>query len=49
MTQLRVAIDTNILLSAFVFSSGKLGIFRQLWQDKQIDRQHSKLLSTGVN
>jgi uncharacterized protein len=33
MTRVRVVIDTNILLSALVFSSGKLSIFRQLWQD----------------
>ncbi len=34
MTQLvRAVIDTNILVSALVFSSGKLKILRQLWQD----------------
>jgi uncharacterized protein len=33
MTRVRVVIDTNILLSALVFNGGKLGIFRQLWQD----------------
>jgi uncharacterized protein len=30
---IRAVIDTNIILSALVFSSGKVGIFRQLWQE----------------
>ena len=34
MTQtIRAVIDTNILLSALVFSRGKLSRFRQLWQE----------------
>ncbi len=35
MTQpIRAVIDTNILLSALVFSSGSLSRFRQLWQNE---------------
>jgi uncharacterized protein len=36
MTEMiRVVIDTNIVLSALVFSVGKVRIFRQLWQNSQ--------------
>jgi uncharacterized protein len=43
MTQLlRAVIDTNILVSALVFSSGKLKILRQLWQDNQFQPLVSK-------
>lgn len=31
----RVVIDTNILVSALIFSSGRVAIFRQLWQENQ--------------
>ena len=43
MTQaIRAVIDTNILLSALVFSRGKLSRFRQLWQDEQLTPLVSK-------
>jgi uncharacterized protein len=43
MTQLlRVVIDTNILLSALIFSGGRVGIFRQLWQDYRFQPLVSK-------
>ena len=43
MTQaVRAAIDTNIILSALVFSRGKLSRFRQLWQDEQLTPLVSK-------
>jgi uncharacterized protein len=35
MPSLRAVIDTNILVSALIFNGGKLGGFRQLWQDNQ--------------
>jgi uncharacterized protein len=35
MRSLRVVIDTNILVSALIFTGGKVGVFRQLWQDNQ--------------
>jgi uncharacterized protein len=38
----RAAIDTNILLSALVFSCGGLSRFRQLWQDEQFTPLVSK-------
>ena len=38
----RAAIDTNIILSALVFSRGKLSRFRQLWQDEQLTPLVSK-------
>jgi uncharacterized protein len=40
---IRVVIDTNILLSALVFNSGKLLRFRQLWQEQQFQPLVSKL------
>jgi uncharacterized protein len=43
MTRLfRVVIDTNILVSALIFSSGRMGLFRQLWQDNQFQPLVSK-------
>lgn len=43
MTQaIRAVIDTNILLSALVFSSGTLSRFRQLWQDGEFKPLVSK-------
>jgi uncharacterized protein len=39
---LRVVIDTNILLSALIFGSGRVGIFRQLWQDRRFQPLVSK-------
>ncbi len=43
MTQtIRAAIDTNILLSALVFSGGRLSRFRQLWQDEEFTPLVSK-------
>jgi uncharacterized protein len=35
MPSLRAVIDTNILVSALIFNGGKVGIFRQLWQENQ--------------
>ncbi len=42
MQTIRAVIDTNILLSALVFSSGKLSRFRQLWQDGEFEPLVSK-------
>ena len=43
MTQaIRAVIDTNILLSALVFSSGTLSRFRHLWQDEEFKPLVSK-------
>jgi uncharacterized protein len=43
MTQaVRAVIDTNILLSALVFSRGGLSRFRQLWQDEEFTPLVSK-------
>jgi uncharacterized protein len=39
---IRVVIDTNILLSALIFSGGSVGIFRQLWQDRRFQPLVSK-------
>lgn len=39
---LRVVLDTNILLSALIFSGGRVGIFRQLWQDSRFQPLVSK-------
>jgi uncharacterized protein len=39
---MRVVIDTNILLSALVFSRGRLSQFRQLWQEKEFTPLVSK-------
>jgi uncharacterized protein len=39
---IRAVIDTNILLSALVFSSGTLSRFRQLWQDGEFKPLVSK-------
>ena len=38
----RAVIDTNILLSALVFSRGRLSQFRQLWQDEKFTPLVSK-------
>jgi uncharacterized protein len=42
MQTIRAVIDTNILLSALVFSGGKLSRFRQLWQDGEFEPLVSK-------
>lgn len=39
---LRVVIDTNILLSALIFSGGRVGVFRPLWQDHRFQPLVSK-------
>ena len=39
---IRAVIDTNILLSALVFSHGRLSRFRQLWQDEEFTPLVSK-------
>jgi uncharacterized protein len=48
MQTIRAVIDTNILLSALVFSSGKLSRFRQLWQDGEFEPLVSKLTVTEL-
>ena len=40
---MRAVIDTNILLSALIFSGGKVAIFRQLWQEDRFQPLVSKL------
>jgi uncharacterized protein len=42
MQTIRAVIDTNILLSALVFSGGKLIRFRRLWQDGEFEPLVSK-------
>jgi putative PIN family toxin of toxin-antitoxin system len=39
---MRAVIDTNILLSALVFSRGRLSRFRQLWQEEEFTPLVSK-------
>jgi uncharacterized protein len=39
---LRVIIDTNILVSALIFGNGRLGQFRQLWQENRFQPSVSK-------
>jgi uncharacterized protein len=49
MSQLvRAVIDTNILVSALVFSRGGLSRFRQLWQDEKFTPLVSKLTVTEL-
>jgi uncharacterized protein len=36
MRSIRAVIDTNILVSALIFNGGKVEVFRQLWQDNQL-------------
>jgi uncharacterized protein len=49
MTQMiRVVIDTNIVLSALVFSGSKVGIFRQLWQSGEFTPIVSKATITEL-
>jgi uncharacterized protein len=45
---IRVVIDTNIVLSALVFSGGKVGVFRQLWQNNQFRPIVSKVTITEL-
>jgi uncharacterized protein len=45
---IRVVIDTNIVLSALVFSGGKVGVFRQLWQNNQFMPIVSKVTITEL-
>jgi uncharacterized protein len=43
VTQLiRAVIDTNILVSALIFSGGRVAVFRQLWQDNRFQPLVSK-------
>ncbi|WP_310415476.1 putative toxin-antitoxin system toxin component, PIN family [Chamaesiphon sp. OTE_8_metabat_110] len=43
MTQLiRAVIDTNILVSALIFSGGRVAILRQLWQENRFQPLVSK-------
>ncbi len=49
MTQIsRVVIDTNIVLSALVFSGGRIGTFRQRWQSNQFTPIVSKATITEL-
>jgi uncharacterized protein len=45
---LRIVIDTNILLSALIFSGGRVGIFRQLWQEQRFQPLVSKPTATEL-
>jgi uncharacterized protein len=45
---IRAVIDTNIVLSALVFGSGKMGIFRQQWQHNQFTPIASKVTITEL-
>jgi uncharacterized protein len=45
---IRAVIDTNILVSALVFSRGKLSRCRQLWQDGKFTPLVSKLTVTEL-
>jgi uncharacterized protein len=45
---LRVVIDTNILVSALIFSTGKVAIFRKLWQDNQFQPLVSRATVTEL-
>jgi uncharacterized protein len=48
MQSLRIVIDTNILVSALIFNGGKLGVFRQLWQDNQFQPLVSRSTATEL-
>jgi uncharacterized protein len=48
MRSLRVVIDTNILVSALIFTGGKVGVFRQLWQDNQFQSLVSRSTVTEL-
>jgi uncharacterized protein len=49
MTQIsRIVIDTNIVLSALVFSGGRLGTLRQRWQSGQFTPIVSKATITEL-
>lgn len=48
MRSIRAVIDTNILVSALIFNGGKVGVFRQLWQDNQFQPLVSKSTVTEL-
>jgi putative PIN family toxin of toxin-antitoxin system len=43
---LRVVLDTNLVLSALIFRKGRLSIFRELWQTERFNPLISKATAT---